>query len=202
MQSKTVIDLKKRLRNTFGDTYKIQWSDALLDKIIIEAQREYALHTGGLVGRYKLSAGLSPVQNLPQDFFKIIRALDTNGKEIPIVSYRKLASDYGDFRKIIGDKVKSICCNFDGFGKIRIFPILPENTPIGELIYKRLPKDNILEVRNIFAIEQHALFQMFQFTGKSQAKNCYLAFIEQVNRDKSKNLSNGSKNIQRTGVYF
>ena len=202
MQSKTAQLLKSRLRKNFGDDYGTQWSDALLEKIIIEAQREYAVYTGCLVGKFSVISALSPVQNLPEDFFRIIRILDNTGQEIPVISFRKLADMYEDFRSIRGSQAKSVCFNFDGFGKFRLFPVLPENTFVGTAIYSRLPHDNLLEVKNIYAVEQHALFQMYQFTGKKQAQICYSAFIDQVNRDISENHASGNKHISRTGVYF
>jgi hypothetical protein len=202
MQSKTAQLLKARLRKNFGDDFGIQWSDTLLDRILFEAQREYAIYTGCLVGRYNFSVGPAPVQSLPDDFFRIIRAIDVDGCEIPIVSYRKLADDYGDFRNKTGSKIKALCFNFDGFGKFRIFPQLTSDSIGGTLIYSRLPDKSLLEVKNLFAVEQYCLFQMYQFVGKSQAKNCYLSFIDQVNKDRSDNLASGNKHIARTGVYF
>lgn len=202
MQSETAQNLKYRLRKTFGDDYGIQWSDAILNDILVEAQREYALYSGALTGQVEISAGQSPVQSLPDDFVKIIRIISNDGDEIPVVSYRKLIEDYGDFRKRKGNKAESICLNFDGFGKFRIFPVLPAGTAVGKIIYSRLPNDKLLEVKNISALEQYALFQMFQFTGKAQAQNCYISFIKQIERENKLRVGTGSKYISRKGVYF
>jgi hypothetical protein len=202
MQSKAALYLKERLRKAAGDSFGVQWSDALLDKIILESQREYVFFTGGLVGEAKLIAGKSPVQSLPDDFFKIIRAFTPDGKTIPITSYRKLADDYGNFLDIKGLKVESLCFNFSDFGKYRTFPAVPEGTVIGTLIYSRVPSEKHLEVKNLYAVEQYALFMMFQLTGKPQAENYYLSFLQQVNKEQSEGIGHGSKHIQRTGVYY
>jgi hypothetical protein len=202
MQSKTAQELKFRLRKKFGDKYSIQWSDTILDNILIESQREYAILSGSLTGRMELTAGISPVTTLPDDFIKVIRILDADGGDVPVVSYRKLNEDFEDFRKRTGNKAEAVCFNFDGYGKCRIFPVLPENTHVGTLIYSRLPDNKTLEVKNLSAVEQYALFMMFQFTGKKQAQNCYAAFIELTEQEKRHRLFTGDKYIARTGVYF
>lgn len=195
-------DLKNKLRKTFRDEHKIQWSDALLDEILFEAQREYALYSGGLAARYDVEAASSAVMDLPDDFFEVTGVISPDGYDVPVVSYRKLAEKYGDFRKDKGDKPKAFCFNFDSFGKFRIYPQLPEGTFAGTIYYKRLPKENEWTSQNPGAIEQYALFMMYQFTGKKLAQNCFKAFLDEIYREKKSNLDSGSKNINRTGVYF
>lgn len=194
--------MKERLRETFHDDYQIQWSDALLDEILFEARREYALYSGELTGRFDVFAGSSPVVELPEDFIEVISVSDEKGKDIPVVSFRRLADLYGDFRKIKGDRAKFFCFNFDGSGKARTFPLLPAGTFAGTVVYKKLPSKDLLEEKNISAIEQHALFQMYQFIGKSQAANCLKNFLELTHREQSIKLVTGRKNITRTGVYY
>jgi hypothetical protein len=202
MQKISMADLKNRLRKNFRDDYKIQWSEALLDEILYEAQREYALYSGGLVGRHDAVSSGSPVLSLPEDFFQIISATDPEGNNIPVVSYRKLAENYGDFRKDKGNKVKAFCFNFDSFGKFRIYPQLPEGTFAGTIYYKRLPREGEWAAVNAAAVEQYALFLMYQFTGKSMAQNCFAAFMDAIYKEQKQQLDAGSKNIVRTGVYF
>jgi hypothetical protein len=202
MQNISLTELKKRLRYNFRDNYNIQWSDELLDDIIYEAQREYAIFSEGLVARHNVTATDSVVQSMPDDFFKVIRIIGADGREIPVVSYRKLAEDYGDFRQKKGDKAEYICFNFDGFGKFRIFPHLPENTFVGTVYYKRLPQKEDLQIQDYAAIEQHALFQMYQFTGKKQALLCYNEFLRIVNCQQKNKLNTGKKIIARSGVYY
>jgi hypothetical protein len=199
---KTMTDLKNKLRRTFRDEYKIQWSDKLLDDILFEAQREYALFSENLVGEYRIVSTASPVINLPEDFFQIKRVVSADGRNIDIVSYRYLAEKYGDFRKAKGDRVKYACCNFDGFGKMRIFPQVPENIFVGTVIYNRCPQFGEWDGKNADAIEKYALFQMCQFTGKKQALNYYNEFIDIINRQKRNNLAFGNKNIERTGAFY
>jgi hypothetical protein len=195
-------ELKNRLRKTFRDEHKIQWSDALLDEILYEAQREYALYSGGLVGRYDIVASGSPVISLPEDFFQVIQVISPDGKDIPAVSYRKLAEDHGDFRKDTGRRAEAFCFNFDNFGQCRIYPILPEGTFAGTIIYKRIPGTGEWSVKNSAAIEQYALFQMYQFTGKAMAQNCFTAFMNEIYREQKKKLEAGSKNIARSRIYY
>lgn len=195
-------ELKKRLRKTFRDEHKIQWSDALLDEILYEAQREYALYSGELTGRHEVLTVNSAIQSLPEDFFQVIQVIGKDGKNIPIVSYRHLAEKYGDFRKDRGDAPKAFCFNFDSFGKFRIYPELPEGTFAGTIVYRRVPRDGEWCAKNSAAIEQYAMFQMYQFTGKKQAQNCFSAFMNEVYREQRTRLESGSKKIVRTGVYY
>ena len=202
MQKISMIDMKERLRINFRDQYGIQWSDALLDEILIEAQREYALYSGGLLGRYDVISTDSPVQNLPEDFFQVIAVISPEGKNIPVVSYRYLAENYGDFRNDRGNNVKAFCFNFESFGRFRIYPAVPAGIHIGTIIYKRLPHDGEYIDGNIDAIESHALYQMYQFTGKAMAKNYWKAFLDHIYSEQRKKLSSGNKKIIRTGVYY
>lgn len=202
MQKVSIADLKKRLRKNFRDDYKIQWSDDLLDEILHEAQREYALYSGGLTGTHKVVTVNSPVQTLPEDFFQIISVTGPDGRDIPVVSYRGLAENHGDFRKDKGNKAKAFCFNFDSFGKFRIYPQLPEGTFAGTICYKRLPKEGEWLSLNAVAIEQYCLFLMYQFTGKPMAQNCFSAFMDAIYKEQKQKLAFGGKTIPRTGVYF
>lgn len=202
MQKDVLTELKQRLRRIVRDDFGIQWNDVLLDEIIFEAQREYALLSGALTGKYELYAGPAPVQDLPEDFYKVIQIIDKDNRNIPVLSYRNLLERYGDFRTRTGTEAEGVCLNFDGLGKCRIFPVLPQGTYVGTVIYSRLPGTDRIEVKNISALEQYALFQMYQFTGKKNAQICYAAFVSEINRELRLKLMTGNKNIARTGVYY
>lgn len=202
MQKISMDELKDKLRRVFRDEYKIQWSDELLDGILFEAQREYIIYSADLIAQHEIIASKSAAITLPEDFFQIVKVLDPNGNNIPIVSYRYLAEMYGDFRKKQGDKIKYLCFNFDGLGKCRTYPQIPEGTVIGTIYYKRIPAYGEWLGFNATAIEKYALFQMYQFLGKKQAQNEYESFINIINRNQRNSLSVGGKNIKRIGVYF
>lgn len=195
-------ELKNRLRKTFRDDYGIQWSDALLDEILYESQREYALYSGGLVGRHKLVSTGSPILSLPEDFFQALHVNTPFGNVIPIVSYRTLSERHGDFRKKRGDKVESICFNITSFGECRIYPQVPEGTIIGTLHYKRLPKTTEWVAESSAAIESYAKFLMYQFLGKKQSRIYYSTFMELIRQEQHRSLGFGGKQIIRTGVYY
>lgn len=195
-------ELKKRLRKNFRDDQKLQWSDALLDEIIFEAQREYAIYSGGVTGKLDIITENTAVMILPEDFFQVIGAIAPDGWDIPIVSYRKLAERYGDFRNHKGNCVKALCFNFDGFGKMRIYPQVPEGCFAGTLYYKRLPVQGEELPFNAAAVEYYALFLMCQFAGKAQAQSYYSAFMESVYQEQKQKVAFGNKNAVRTGRFF
>jgi hypothetical protein len=202
MQQATMNELKNRLRNTFHDEYKIQWSEELLDEILYEAQREYVFYSGGLTGKHKVFTATAPVLNMPEDFYQVISVISPDGQDIPIVSYKKLVEDYGDFRSARGDKAKFCCFDFDTQGKFRLYPQLPAGAFAGTVTYKRFPAANEWAAKNSRAIELYAMFLMFQFTGKAQAQNCFNMFIGEIYLEQQQKLEAGRKNIVRTGVYF
>jgi hypothetical protein len=202
MQSITVKLLKEKLRKTFRDDFGIQWNDALLDEIIFEAQREYALHSGCLQGECDCVVNINGLFLLPEDFFQAIRIMDTSGRVIPIESYRVLVDKHGDFRAIRGDKARAVCFDFDSLKFMRVFPVLPDGAEIGKLFYKRLPHPGKFEVKNTSAVEQHALYQMFLFAGKQQAQVAYQSFLEMVYRDQTKKISSNNNSIARTGSFY
>ena len=202
MQNIGMTELKERLRKAFRDEHKIQWSDALLEEILFEAQREYALYSGGLTGKIDVFSGDSPVLSMPEDFFQVTQVISPEGKALPLVSYRELAEEYGDFRKDKGSMAKAFCFNFDSFGKFRIYPQLPSGTFAGTVIYKRLPVKWEQGINNSVAVEHYAMFLMYQFTGKSTAQTSFAAFMDAIHKEQKQKLSSGSKQITRRGVFF
>lgn len=202
MNSPKTADLKKRLRAAFNDDFGTQWSDDVLSVILTESQREYALLSGCLVGETPLISSAGAVQRMPKDFISVIRIEDVSGREIPLVSYRKLADRYGDFRKQQGNDIRAVVMNFDGFGKYRVFPALSGEKSSGRIFYSRLPNNAVMEVRNTRAVEYYALFLMYQFAGKPQAQVSYSAFMNEVNRERREALGISGKHIPRTGVYY
>lgn len=198
----SITEMKKRLRERFRDDYGIQWSDTLLDEILSEAQREYALYSGLLVGKCDIVTIDSPVLSLPENFIQAIKLTTPSGEDIPFISYRTLIERYGDFRKIKGNRVEYCCLNFDGFGKLRLFPQVPNLTFVGTLYYKRLPLESETIITNVEAIEQYAMFLMYQFTGKKLANNCYSSFMEAIHREQRHKSVFGSKKVLRKGVYY
>jgi hypothetical protein len=199
---KSIAELKERLRKTFRDEYNIQWSDALLDEILYEAEREYAFYSGGLVDTCEIVSTGSAVCYLPDDFFQVVKITGTDGRDIPAVSYRKLIEDHGDFRNDKGNSPLAVCFNFDNFGQFRVYPVLPPGTKIGTITYKRIPREGENISLNSEAVEQYALFMMYSLTGKAMAQNCYAAFMDAIHKEQKQKLSSGSKNIARTGVYY
>lgn len=195
-------DMRKDLRLMFQDKYAVQWSDDLLDEIIYEAMREYAFYSRRLVDFCDVTSGPAAVIRCPEDFIAVEKVVGMDGREIPVVSYRRLATVYGDFRKITGDTVKCVCFDFDGHGVMRLFPQVPENILIGKLYYSRLPMTFDWSIKNMEAVKAYALYMMFSFTGKAQAQNYYEKFIDSVNREKTNTLLIGNHRTFHSGRFF
>lgn len=195
-------ELKNRLRKVFHDEYKIQWSDEILDGIITEARREYAFYSGSVTGFHKVTTSGGEYELLPEDFFQVMGVFAPDGKSIPVVSYRKLIEEHGDFRKDTGSVPKAFCFNFDDFGRFRIYPRLPAGTFAGSVFYKKLPDENNNTFINSRAVELYALFLMCQFSGKKQAVNYFASFQGEIYLEQRQRTAAGNKNIGRTGIYY
>ena len=194
--------IRSRLREWIRDGFDLEWTDAALDDIINEAQRECALFTGALVGREVFTANESGVLAVPDDFIEPVRFVSVKDEDVPVVSWRALARAHGDFRKLIGREPAAVCFDFDGFGLFRTFPQLPAGSGIGTLYYRRLPRVDVFEKLDYDAITEHALYQLFTFEGKEQAGAHYEHFLKLVNREARSSLTTRDRRPIRRGVYY
>ena len=195
-------DIRERVRRSVRDTFDMVWSDADIDRIINEAQREYAIVSGSLIGKVAVTIPSNGVFVAPDNFIEPVSFVGTDGMKMPLYSWRYLHDLYPDFRNVPGSEIRGLVDDFDGFGKFRAFPKVPGGTMVGTLCYKRFPEKDKLETTNIGAIEQHCLFQMFLLMGNGVAGDYYRNFITAINREgvAQRGMKNHS-NIRR-GRFF
>ena len=182
------------LRKVMRDESGFQWSDAVLNGIINQAQREYSLYSGKLCGDCEVP--FSDVHAVPDDFIEPLKFIDSNGRDIPFVSWRYLNEMYPDFRKVTGNTLEFVCFDFDGYGKFRLFPHIKCDGYAGNLFYRRFAHEDVLENCNIQAVKSHCLYQMCFFAGKTLAENYWNEFINLVNKESRSDTV--LKNIQRS----
>lgn len=195
-------ELRNMLRTNARDMFSVQWSDAALDTIINDAQREYSFYAQNLVGEFEIKSSASGVVRLPEDFISPIKAIDNEGREIPVVSWRKLVEQYDDFRKVKGEKVNCFCFDIDGYRYMRLFPAIDAGVNVGKLIYTRFSADNKWETDNKAAIKEHCLFQMSFVSGNGKYNLHYGNFIRLINEEtRSNHTLNVRKNIRNTMWY-
>ena len=194
--------LRDKIRSAIRDTYGLLWDDPALDKIINEAQREYALLAGSLIGKADTVATKDGICACPADFIEPVKFIGADNRERPLFSWRYLDDLYPDFRSITGTELQGIVTDFDGFGKYRLFPKLPQGTQCGQFYYKRLAAANVIETANDDAIEQHCLFQVFLLTGKSATADYYGNFIASVNEESSHLRGLKAHSRIRRGRFF
>lgn len=178
------------------DSSGFQWTDAVLNGIINQAQYEYSLYSGKFSGEYDVVSTESDVHIVPDDFIEPLKFIDTKGVDVPFVSWRYLNELYPDFRKIKGSSLEYICFDFDGYGKFRFFPIINTGKVAGKLFYRRLAREDVLEDCNLQALKNHCLYQMFFFAGKTPASNYWNEFINLVNKESRSDTV--LKNIQKS----
>lgn len=194
--------LRAELREAIRDSYDLLWTDAELDSIINEAQREYSLYSGALIGKVNVVSMTGDVFDAPYDFIEPLRFVDGDGYEIPFVSWRRLNEEYSDFRKVTGKQVLCACFDYDGYGKYRLFPSLPAGMNVGYLHYSRLAGADILEAKNMDAVKQHCLYQMFLLSGKEAMSNYWNNFIKSVNGEVRSTRTMRNRGDLREGRFY
>ena len=196
---KTIRDkVRRSIRDTFGQV----WADTDLDRIINEAQREYAIVSGSLIGKVSVTIPESGVFAAPADFIEPVSFIGTDGMKKPLYSWRYLYDNYPDFRNVPGSIIRGMVTDFDGFGKFRAFPKVPEGTEVGVLCYKRFPAADKLETTNLDAIEQHCLFQVFLLMGNPSTNSYYQGFLTAVNRENITQRGMRDHSRIRRGRFF
>lgn len=202
MASLSFTSIRELVRKSIRDIFGLVWDDDALDRAINEAQREYAILSGSLVGVVTVFSSGNGVFPLPNDFIAPIKFIGKDGFEVPFYSWRNVHDKYPDFRKVTGDQLQCIIPDFDSFGNMRMFPILPVGARAGTLYYQRLPKSGELETTNKRAIELHSLFQAFLLDGNASASIYYNRFRTAVSEESHIQRGMKTKSNFRRGRFF
>lgn len=190
------------VRNAFRDDLATLWPDDELDLLIDEAQREYCLMTQALTGEVTITSAERGLIDLPADFISPVKAFTPDGLDVPFISWHLLETLHPDFRSVTGDYVQAFCFDFETYGRLRLYPVVPIGVVVGKLIYSRFPAAGILEIEDVNAIEQHVLFQMFLLSGKPSSINHYSNFIAAVNEYTGSNRRLSLRPRGRSGRFF
>ena len=194
--------IRELVRKSIRDVFGLVWDDTALDNAINEAQREYAILSGSLVGIVNVFSSGNGVFPLPDDFIAPVKFIGKSGFEIPFYSWRNIHDKYPDFRKVTGTEIQCIIPDFDGYGNMRMFPLIPAGEKAGTLYYQRLPKRDKLETTNKRAIELYSLFHAFLLDGNASASIYYNRFRSEVNRESSIQRGIKVKSNYRFGRFF
>ena len=194
--------VRDRVRLMVRDGHALLLDDTMLDELIDESQREYALLSGSLTGEAEVSDSGSGVWDCPHDWISSIRFTGIDGLDVPFYSWKNLHDKFGDFREITGDHVQCVIPDFDGFGKIRMFPKSREPKIAGKIYYKRIPAKGKFEVTNIEAVVQYVLYLISTLTGKNTALAYYKKFLELVNHEGNQLRGIGASRRIRRGRFF
>ena len=76
--------LRNKIRSAIRDTYGLLWDDPALDRIINEAQREYSLLAGSLIGKVDAIATEDGVCACPADFIEPVKFIGVDNMEKPL----------------------------------------------------------------------------------------------------------------------
>lgn len=202
MAASSFQDVREKVRRSIRDIHGLIWDDAGLDRIINEAQREYSIFSGSLVGSWLVESEENGVSEAPADFIEPVKFIGSDNFEKPLYSWRYLHSRYPDFRAVAATEVRGIVVDFDGYRKVRLFPKIPAGVTVGNLYYKRLPAMNVIETTNINAIETHCLFQVFLLSDHRSAVSYYDRFIESINQERHVQRGLKANSGIRRGRFF
>ena len=138
----------------------------------------------------------------PEDYIEPVKFVLPSGEEVPFYSWGYVSELYPDFRKVRGDEVRGIIPDFDGYGKLRLFPVISAGEFAGKLIYKCYPRNGEVCTTNFEAVAQHCLYQMFLLTDGEAAVYHYKRFQELVNREQSERRGIAVRKDTRRGRFF
>lgn len=195
-------EIRDKVRRAIRDTNGLLWDDSGLDRIINEAQREYSIFSGSLVGSFDIESPEGGVSDAPDDFIEPIKFIGSDNFEKPLYSWRYLHVRYPDFRSVTGNEIDGLVTDFDGYRKIRLFPVIPAGILVGRLYYKRLPVLNVIETTNTEALEMHSLFQVFLLSDHRSAETYFNRFVESVDKEGSVQRGLKTKSHIRRGRFF
>lgn len=202
MASSSFAQLRAEIRNDFRDVLGTMFSDDQLDAMIDESQREYCFATGCLHGSCEVVVpfGGGPCV-APSDFIRPERMTDTGGRDIPLVENSFL--DRGcDWREMKGDHPRAAVFDFDTWGQFRLVPLPEDYTDVGLLHYQRLPKEGQLEVKDLEALREYALFLAYTYSASDKAGNHLSRWQELVAQRSAKRGSLYARPRVRTGMYY
>lgn len=194
--------IREKVRKAIRDSLGLLFADAEIDDMINEAQREYALCSGSLIGEMTVTTPERNVFSAPQDFFEPVKFIGADGLEKPFFSWKYLHDRYPDFRTVPGSELRGIVTDFDGFGRFRLFPALLSGSAAGTFFYHRLPAKDKIETANNEAIENHCLYQAFLLAGNGAAGIWYDRFNAAVNAESSLYRNMRPRSPYRGGRFF
>lgn len=195
-------EIRGKVRKAIRDALGLLFADAEIDDMINEAQREYALCSGALVGEMAVTAPEQHVFTAPADFFGPVKFIGRDGFEKPFFSWKYLHDRFPDFRTVTGTELRGIVTDFDGFGKFRLFPALPAGSAAGTFFYKRLPEADTIETANGEALQNHCLYQAFLLAGNDAAAIWYDRFNAAVKAESSLYRNMRPRSPYRRGRFF
>lgn len=76
-------EIRINVRRAIRDNYGLLWDDSALDDLINEAQREYSILTGSLIGVYDVVTTQDGICAAPDNFIEPVKFIASDGFEKP-----------------------------------------------------------------------------------------------------------------------
>lgn len=189
-------EVKETIKAILHDDYGTLFEDmAMLDSLVNLAQLEVVLDTLELKGTFEVVENTNNRIVLPEDFICLYQV---RSKSVGVYSYKDLIWLYGNWLNIKGNTPYALC--FDLCDELIVYPQVPEGTEVCTIEYCRLPKDGVIEVSNVNAVVNYALYliSMIQRKDSSAFMKKYKDSLNAQERTKNK-LQN---RVRSRGVYF
>lgn len=202
MASGSFEQLRAEIRNDFRDSLGTMFSDGQLDAMIDEGQREYCLSTGCLHGSCEVVVPYGGgFIHSPGDFIRPECLKGTDGRDIQLVESSFLARGR-DWRNQRAPFPQVAVFDMDTWGLFRVFPTPDDYMPVGTLHYQRFPVSGVLEIRDIDALREYALFLAYTYAGSDKASNHLDRWNGLVAQRAAKRGSLYARPRVRSGMYF
>ena len=159
----TYADVIAKVREQITDPDGNRWTDAEITDYIDLAQRRISIASLALSGSLAyVGDSTLDFYSLPDDFLEFTAFVLPNGKNLDLLSADTLDKYYT--AKFLTDQTAqapiAICLDFGSWNELRFYPNPETGVAIGTLEYKRLAAGGSIEIEELDALADYALFRM------------------------------------------
>jgi len=160
----TYADVIAKVREQITDPEGNRWSDAEITDYIDLGQRRISIASLSLSGSLDYTGDSTlDFYALPDDFLEFTAFVLPNDKNLDLLSAETLDKYYT--AKFLTDQTAqapiAACLDFGSWNELRFYPNPETGVAIGTLEYKRLAASGSIEIEELDALADFALFRMY-----------------------------------------
>jgi hypothetical protein len=184
-----------------------RWKDAEITKYIDIAQRRISVMSLCLEGSIDYIGDSSlGAYALPEDFLEFTGFTIPNGNPVCLQSFNTL-DDYYTAKFLYSQTDQTpigVCLDFGSWNEVRFYPSPTDGVAIGNLKYKRLSTDGIIEIDEKDALVNYSLFRMYIKQHDKQSVQKSILFYEKFAKRERELLVRRKTDYKRKihGTFF